>query len=66
MSNFRDTIHDSPQYQGQQANEQPETPAEAVEPLIQLEKGDMEFWMDVATVVLLFLIYREMLRGGMP
>lgn len=67
MANFRDSLHQSPEFQAatQAAQEQaPETPREAVQPVLQLEKGDMEFWMQVTTTVLLFLIWRELAAQG--
>lgn len=33
-------------------------------PVLDWEKSDVQFWMDVAQVVLLFLIWREISRGG--
>lgn len=45
-------------------SDEAETVKEAVQPVIQLEKGDLEFLMQVMTVVLLFLIWREQTRGG--
>ncbi len=37
----------------------------ALGPVLDLEKGDAQFWMDVAKVVLLYLIWRELSRGGL-
>jgi len=36
----------------------------AVAPVVSLEKGDLEFWTQVAILVVLVLIYRELRRGG--
>jgi len=49
-------------------DETADTVADAAAAIINLEQGDAEFWLDVLTVVLLFLIYRELSRqnGGMP
>lgn len=46
------------------APEQAATLAQATAPVIRLEKNDLQFWMNVATVILLFLIYRELADGG--
>lgn len=50
---------------GPQVNQtrEAETVTEAVEPVISLEKSDIEFWLTVLQVVLLYLILRE-LQGG--
>jgi hypothetical protein len=34
-----------------------------VRPIISLEKGELEFWLQVATVILLYMILQE-LKGG--
>lgn len=39
------------------------TIGEALGPVTQLEKGDVQFWTEVLQLVVLLLIYRE-LRGG--
>jgi len=39
-----------------------ETPREAVSPVISLERGDVQFWLQVLQVFLLYLILREL--GG--
>ena len=72
MSNFRDKLHETPEYQataGQQAQQQAqqqasqaETVTQAAGPVLQLEKGDLQFWTQVATMILLFLIWRELAR----
>jgi hypothetical protein len=41
-----------------------ETPQEAVDPVMSLEKSDVQFWMQVVQVLLLYLILRELSRGG--
>jgi hypothetical protein len=76
MARLNDYIRDTPEYQQitaakqrQQAADETGTDAPAevpaqVAPVVSLEKGDLEFWMQVAAVVLLFLIYREMARAN--
>lgn len=66
MPQFKDALREMPEYQaamaaaeGASESEQVETVEAAVEPVISLEKGDLEFWMQVTTVVLLYLIWRE-------
>lgn len=70
---FRENLHESSEYQeiaGQaateatQATQAPEQVPDSVAPVISLEKGDLEFWMQVTTVILLFLIYRELARAN--
>ncbi|APW99404.1 hypothetical protein CHINAEXTREME_17225 [Halobiforma lacisalsi AJ5] len=71
-SRLQDKVHGSAEYQAltaqQQASEAPpdreETVADAVDPVIGLEKGKAEFWMQVAQLLLLYLILRELQRGG--
>lgn len=70
MSRLNDHLRQTPEYQAiaqQDTVEEPpdeaETVADAVDPIIGLEKGKAEFWMDVAKLVLLYLILRE-LQGG--
>jgi len=46
---------------GQQAGN---TVGNALGPVLDWEKTDVEFWMQVAQVVLLYLILRELRRGG--
>ncbi|MFC4246472.1 hypothetical protein ACFOZ7_05605 [Natribaculum luteum] len=65
---FRQKLRESPHYQSaedvaEQAQEAA-TAAEAVAPVVQLEKTDVQMWADVFTVVLLFLIWRELRRRG--
>lgn len=66
---FREEIRNSPEYkaatqQAQRQSGEAETVGAAVSPVMQLEKTDVQFWCNVATVVLLFLIWRELSRGG--
>lgn len=65
---FRDTIRSSDEYQeiAGEAEESVEQAAETAGTVISLEKSDVQFWTDVLSVVLLFLIYRELLQmnGG--
>lgn len=72
MSNFRNQLKQTDEYQeivGQaqeavQDQQQVETVSEAVEPVVSFEKGDLQFWMQVATLLLLFAIYRELARAN--
>lgn len=64
---FQEYIRETDEYQEVTA----ETTEEAVEKaashsgtVIELEKSDVQFWTDLATVVLLFLIWRELQNGG--
>jgi hypothetical protein len=63
---FKDKLHESAEYQAlagdQQQDQEPETVPEAAGPVLQLEKTDLQFWMQVLTVLLLFLIWRELAR----
>lgn len=75
---FREKLHERPEYQeragttsegGGQAGTQQRDPVEAsvpgeVAPIVSLEKGDLEFWLQVATVVLLYMILQELKRGS--
>ena len=70
---FKDALRETDEYQalasqsngdgdeGQPAND---VVPESVAPIVSLEKTDMEFWMQVVTVLLLFLIYRELSRAN--
>jgi len=40
-----------------------ETPTQAVSPVISLERGDVQFWLQVIQVILLYLILREIGRA---
>lgn len=73
MANFRDKIRNSPEYReitqqtAADAATEPrevDTVSEAVDPVVSFEKGDIQFWMQVATVVLLLLIYRELAHAS--
>lgn len=68
---FRKSLHESEEFQavsgngkGGQRQSQPnvEVP-EPVDPVISLEKSDVEFWLQVAQLIMLYLIWRE-LSGG--
>ncbi len=65
---FREQLRQSEHYQSaEEAAEQVQeaaTAAEAVAPVVQLEKTDVQMWADVFTVVLLFLIWLELRRRG--
>jgi hypothetical protein len=71
---LKDTIHGMNEYQ--QLTEPPdtpdqdvseprrvETPTQAVSPVISLERGDVQFWLQVIQVILLYLILREIGRN---
>lgn len=66
---IREQIQTSPQYQqlSAQADEatdrSAETVGDALAPVLSWSKGDVEFWTQVAQLVVLLLILREM-RGG--
>lgn len=67
MSQFREKIRQSPEFQAAtEAGEEAVTdsPVQAAQPVLQLEKTDVQMWADVLTVLLLFLIWRELARGG--
>lgn len=74
---FKEKLHETPAYEEaagetaegggqatvQQDQLQASVPGE-IAPVVSLEKGDIEFWLNVATVVLLYMIYRELQRQG--
>lgn len=45
-------------------NGPPQTVGSALGPVLNWEKTDVEFWMQVVQVVLLYLILRELQKGG--
>lgn len=67
-------IHEMDEYQSAAQPESPgDTPRQpaaggtvrdSLSPVLDREKSDVEFWMQVAQVVLLFLILRELQNGG--
>jgi hypothetical protein len=65
-------IRSSPEYQAladqREATEQQRqadvSPTAAVAPVLTLEKGDLEFWTQVTTLIVLVLIYSELRRQG--
>ena len=72
---LRDQIRDTPEYRTlatEQATEARQvlstrdarTLGEAIEPVLNWEKGDIEFWLQVAQLVVLILILRELQRGS--
>lgn len=68
---LKNKIQQSDEYQSLTATEevveQPATtsnPREAIDPVLSLEKSDVQFWLQVAQVLLLYLILRELQRGG--
>lgn len=76
---FQDSLRQSSEFQqlsgaqttgsGQTGTAPDEGPIEAnvpgqVAPIVSLEKGDLELWLRVATVILLYLIWRELQRQG--
>ena len=73
---LREQIRSTPEYQalsgqdrrqeGSQAGQQSRQasgPVDALDPVLNWEKTDVEFWLQVAQLVVLLLILRE-LRGG--
>lgn len=66
---FQEKLRESPEYKkaaGKTEVQQQHTGTaeDPMGPVLQFEKGDVEFWMQVAMVVLLFLIYRELARAN--
>lgn len=67
---FREQLKQSEAYQAaSEPNEavqqqRADSVGEAVGPVVQLEKTDVQMWADVLTVVLLILIWRELVRQG--
>lgn len=74
---FTETLHNSDEYreiagepgEGNQPSAQVQggqtvAQGQGFDPVLQLEKGDVEFWMKVLTVILLFLIYRELAHAN--
>lgn len=62
---FQEKIRQSDEFQeiAGAAEESAEQAAQTAGTVVTLEKSDVQFWTDVLTVVLLFLIWRE-LQGG--
>jgi len=60
LDEYQEITQPSPEQQAQTA----ETAREAVDPVISLEKNDVQFWLQVAQVVLLFAIYRQLAMEG--
>lgn len=72
MSQFRQHLHESPEYQvltqAEQAAATTEaahaaTVGDAIAPVLDFEKGDIEFWAQIVQVFLLVLILHELRRG---
>lgn len=72
MSEFRNKLRQTQEYQALAGQQQPQAPTdtrqvesvtEAVDPVVSLEKSDVQFWLQVVQLVVLLLILRE-LRGG--
>lgn len=63
---FQEKIRESEEYQQAigEAEDSVEQAAETAGTVVTLEKSDVQFWTDVLTVVLLFLIWRELQTGG--
>ena len=73
MAEFRNQLRQTEEYQtlageeGQSGQGQPANgggSGQGLDPVLSLEKTDIEFWMQIITVVLLFLIWREMARSN--
>ena len=70
---LRETIQQLPEYQEMAGVDdidmdvseprRVETATEAVSPVISLERGDVQFWLQVIQVILLYLILREIGRS---
>lgn len=65
---IQDMIENTPEYRTMTTQRQrgthvgpqgDQTVGDAIDPVLNLEKGDAEFWLNVAQVVLMFLILRE-------
>jgi hypothetical protein len=63
---FRENLRESDEYQeiAGAAEESAEQAAQTAGTVVELEKSDVQFWTDVLTVVLLFLIWQELRRQG--
>lgn len=73
---LKEAIRDSPEFQAQTSQNgngggqsttqnQGQTPGQVpAGTVVSLEKSDLEFWLQVATVFLLYSIYRELQRGS--
>jgi hypothetical protein len=71
---IRENIRQSPEYQAivaQQAGEATNgqagttnTAIGAVKPVVSLEKSDVEFWLQVLQLIVLWMILMELRRGG--
>ena len=71
---FQEKLRNSAEYQqataqsgGQRQAQQDagEVPVpDQVDAVVSLEKGDIEFWLRVATVILLWMILQELKRGS--
>lgn len=66
---IKEQIHNTPQYQQLSAgadeaqDRSAETLGDALAPALSWSKSDVEFWLQVAQLVVLLMILREM-RGG--
>jgi hypothetical protein len=76
---LREKLHETPEYQAtaggpsggqgsgqartQSGQGSPQVPGE-IAPIVSLEKGDIEFWLRVLTVILLWMIYQELRRNS--
>lgn len=65
---MRERLRETDEFQeiaGEQAAEQVDQAQRyASETVVSLEKSDVQFWAQIASVVLLFLIYRELARAN--
>lgn len=68
---IREQIRSTPEYQeiegsqDQQVQQtQQKTVGDSLAPVLSWEKGDVEFWLQVAQLVALLLILRELQGGG--
>lgn len=62
----REQIHDTPEMKARKSRQEAgttqsvDTVGEAVGPVISLEKSDLEFWVQVAQLVVLIMLLRRM------
>lgn len=70
---FQEQLQETPEYQAMSSPSQSESsnqgPVEGpvpgeIDAVVSLEKGDIEFWARIGTVILLFLIWQELKRQG--
>lgn len=60
---IREQIQNSPEFQANAAQQDGTTVQAGAGTVVSFEKTDLQFVIDVATLVLLYLIWRELQRG---